>query len=161
MACYCGLEPSFAECCKPYHDGSAKPATAEALMRARYSAYVAENIDYVVATHNPDTAHEVDRDGAGKWSREADWEGLEIVATDKGGPEDDDGVVEFIARYRAGGGTVAHHERASFRRIDGDWYFIDGEIVKAKPAVRAAPKVGRNEPCPCGSGKKYKKCHGR
>ncbi|MBI4398399.1 MAG: SEC-C domain-containing protein, partial [Candidatus Omnitrophica bacterium] len=28
------------------------------------------------------------------------------------------------------------------------------------PEHRAGPKVGRNEPCPCGSGKKYKKCHG-
>jgi preprotein translocase subunit SecA len=28
-------------------------------------------------------------------------------------------------------------------------------------AVAAAPKVGRNEPCPCGSGKKYKQCHGK
>ncbi len=28
------------------------------------------------------------------------------------------------------------------------------------PYVRAVPKVGRNDPCPCGSGKKYKRCHG-
>ena len=33
-------------------------------------------------------------------------------------------------------------------------------MVKAKPVVREAPKVGRNDPCPCGSGQKYKKCHG-
>ena len=31
----------------------------------------------------------------------------------------------------------------------------------ATPFVRSQPKVGRNEPCPCGSGKKYKQCHGR
>jgi len=30
-----------------------------------------------------------------------------------------------------------------------------------KPFVRADRKVGRNEPCPCGSGKKYKHCHGK
>jgi preprotein translocase subunit SecA len=34
----------------------------------------------------------------------------------------------------------------------------DGEA--ARPMRRAEPKVGRNDPCPCGSGKKYKKCHG-
>jgi preprotein translocase subunit SecA len=34
------------------------------------------------------------------------------------------------------------------------------EAGKSKPVVRDQPKVGRNEPCPCGSGKKYKKCHG-
>jgi preprotein translocase subunit SecA len=31
---------------------------------------------------------------------------------------------------------------------------------KQETVVRAHPKVGRNDPCPCGSGKKYKKCHG-
>jgi len=34
------------------------------------------------------------------------------------------------------------------------------EAGKVKTVVRDQPKVGRNEPCPCGSGKKYKKCHG-
>ena len=32
--------------------------------------------------------------------------------------------------------------------------------VKSEP-VRVGPKVGRNDPCPCGSGKKFKSCHGR
>jgi preprotein translocase subunit SecA len=32
--------------------------------------------------------------------------------------------------------------------------------VKQEP-VKVGPKVGRNDPCPCGSGKKYKQCHGR
>ena len=35
------------------------------------------------------------------------------------------------------------------------------EPKKAQPAVRATMKVGRNEPCPCGSGKKFKHCHGK
>ncbi len=35
------------------------------------------------------------------------------------------------------------------------------EAASAQPFVRDMPKVGRNEPCPCGSGKKYKQCHGR
>ena len=45
--------------------------------------------------------------------------------------------------------------------------FIHGEVPetekkprKAKP-VRSQPTAGRNDPCPCGSGKKFKKCHGR
>jgi preprotein translocase subunit SecA len=37
----------------------------------------------------------------------------------------------------------------------------EGEPAKAQPFVRQGQKVGRNEPCPCGSGKKYKQCHGR
>jgi SEC-C motif-containing protein len=69
-------------------------------------------------------------------------------------------VVEFIAKYAIDGNDFKHHERATFRRIDGDWFYMDGDMVKPKPVVRDKPKVGRNEPCPCGSGKKYKKCHG-
>jgi preprotein translocase subunit SecA len=33
-------------------------------------------------------------------------------------------------------------------------------VLQAAPAQRAAPKIGPNDPCPCGSGKKFKKCHG-
>jgi preprotein translocase subunit SecA len=35
------------------------------------------------------------------------------------------------------------------------------ESIAAAPAKREEDKVGRNDPCPCGSGKKYKKCHGQ
>ena len=44
-----------------------------------------------------------------------------------------------------------------FARQEGEWYYVDG-IMGVRP--RTAPKIGRNDPCPCGSGKKYKKCHG-
>lgn len=40
------------------------------------------------------------------------------------------------------------HERSRFLKIDDCWFYIDG----------VQPKVGRNDPCPCGSGRKYKKC---
>jgi SEC-C motif-containing protein len=160
MQCYCGTGRDFEECCEPYLKGSAKPETAEALMRSRYSAYATDNIDYVMSTHDPATIDAVDREGAQRWARESAWQGLEIVETVAGGPGDDTGVVEFVARYESEDQAVAHHERAQFRRIDGSWFYIDGEMVKAKPTRRETPKVGRNEPCPCGSGKKYKKCHG-
>jgi uncharacterized protein YecA (UPF0149 family) len=35
-----------------------------------------------------------------------------------------------------------------------------GSDAKVETFQRNQPKVGRNDPCPCGSGKKYKKCHG-
>ena len=53
-----------------------------------------------------------------------------------------------------------HHERAQFERIEGIWYFSDGVPVTPKQFIRQQPKVGRNDPCPCGSGKKFKHCHG-
>ena len=37
---------------------------------------------------------------------------------------------------------------------------VGGDDAAVKQMRRDEPKVGRNDPCPCGSGKKYKKCHG-
>ncbi|MBT8492606.1 MAG: SEC-C domain-containing protein, partial [Deltaproteobacteria bacterium] len=71
-----------------------------------------------------------------------------------------DDIVEFIARYKARGADLHHHERSTFAQQDGEWFYRDGQIVKPKTVVKDSPKVGRNSPCPCGSGKKYKKCCG-
>jgi SEC-C motif-containing protein len=140
--------------------GERRPETAEALMRSRYAAYTMEAVDYIVDSHHPDGRGEIDRDGAAQWAREAEWLGLEVVDTTAGGVGDERGEVEFIARYKMSGGEFAHHERATFQRVDGRWFYVDGEMVKAKPVVREAPRVGRNDPCPCGSGKKFKRCCG-
>jgi preprotein translocase subunit SecA len=43
---------------------------------------------------------------------------------------------------------------------EGRDYYEPSEPVKQEP-IKVGPKVGRNDPCPCGSGKKYKQCHGR
>jgi SEC-C motif-containing protein len=130
-------------------------------MRSRYTAYTQGTIDYVVDTHDPASRDDVDRDAAGKWSESAEWLGLEIVDTEAGGEGDDAGVVEFIATYQVEGVEHKHHERSTFLRDDGRWYYKDGDMVKPRPVVRDQPKVGRNEPCPCGSGKKFKKCCGK
>jgi SEC-C motif-containing protein len=128
-------------------------------MRSRYTAFVRGDIDYIVATHAPEGAAEIDRAETEKWSRESEWLGLTIMATEAGGAGDENGIVEFVARFRAGGHDLAHRERSRFRRIDGRWFYVDGDTVKPPP-VRAEARVGRNDPCPCGSGKKYKRCHG-
>lgn len=130
-------------------------------MRSRYSAYVTGAIDYLVATHRPPSG-EIDREETERWSRQATWLGLEIRATEAGQPSDEAGVVEFVARWRQdeGGPELRHHERSRFRKLDGRWHYIDGDLVKPPPAVRGVT-VGRNDPCPCGSGQKYKRCHGR
>jgi SEC-C motif-containing protein len=155
------LGESTEKCCGRYIDGRELPPTAEALMRSRYTAYVLEKIDYIVESHNPATRSEVDPDGARNWSRAAEWHGLEISATEAGGDSDEEGVVEFVARYEMDGRMIHHRERATFQKINKRWFYLDGEMVKPKPMVREAPKVGRNDPCPCGSGKKHKKCCGR
>ncbi|HSV29430.1 MAG TPA: YchJ family metal-binding protein, partial [Candidatus Omnitrophota bacterium] len=76
-----------------------------------------------------------------------------------GGADDETGSVEYVARFKIRGQAHAHHELATFRKEDGRWLYVDGE-VNPKTAPRQVAKVGRNDPCPCGSGQKYKKCCG-
>jgi len=159
--CPCGSNRSYDDCCRPLIEGRQHAETAEALMRSRYSAFVKTEIDYLRDTIPPARQKEFNRQSAVNWSKNSEWEGLEIIETQEGGPDDEAGTVEFIARFRDKGKPVEHHEQAQFGKIDGRWYFIDGHTPKRKPAVREGPKIGRNAPCPCGSGKKYKKCCGR
>jgi SEC-C motif-containing protein len=156
----CGKGESLESCCGPYLKGEAQPATAEALMRARYAAYALGNVDYILSTHDPETAKDVDRNSTEAWSKGSTWLGLEILKTEAGGPEDVGGAVEFVARYKLKGVTVNHRERATFRKDGSRWVFVDGKDITAPPVRRQGPAVGRNDPCPCGSGKKYKKCCG-
>ncbi len=160
MTCICGKGESLETCCGPLLDGTAKPSSAEALMRSRYVAYVTGKIDYILATHHPERRQEVDRASTERWSQSAKWRGLQIVSTEEGGPEDTTGKVEFIASYSIKNMAVKHHELATFEKVDGVWYFADGQEVSTQPIVNEGPKLGRNDPCHCGSGKKYKKCHG-
>jgi SEC-C motif-containing protein len=130
-------------------------------MRSRYAAYVLGKVDHILESLHPDHRKDVDREATEAWSKSADWRGLEIVATEGGGPNDTKGTVEFIARFALKGTMQQHHERATFEKYKDRWYFVDGQIVGQKPVTREGPRVGRNDPCPCGSGKKYKKCHGQ
>jgi SEC-C motif-containing protein len=77
----------------------------------------------------------------------------------KGGPDDTEGVVEFEAQYELNGLKDTHREKARFKKTNGQWLYDEGEVSPVT-IVRAGPKIGRNEPCPCGSGKKYKHCCG-
>jgi len=156
-ACPCGSGATEDACCGPIVAGAPAP-TALALMRSRYTAYVRGAIDHVVVTHAPATRGDVDVPAATRWSRETAWQGLEILATERGGEDDADGIVEFVVRGVTAGAPFVQRERSRFARFDGHWCYVDG-VVRAVPA-RAAPAPGRNDPCPCGSGRKYKRCHG-
>ncbi|HEX3766434.1 MAG TPA: YchJ family metal-binding protein [Kofleriaceae bacterium] len=156
-ACPCGSGTELDACCGLLLDGV--PAeTALALMRSRYTAYVRGAIDYLIDTHDPSTRASVDRAGIADWSCHTEWLGLEIVDAVRGGEHDDEGVVEFIARGQTRGAPFVLRERSRFRRRDGVWYYVEGTHLR-EPA-RAPATAGRNDPCPCGSGKKYKRCHG-
>jgi SEC-C motif-containing protein len=160
-ACPCASGKDFAACCEPYVSGKAAAPTAEALMRARYTSYATGRIDFIEKTHAPESRADFDRKASEKWARESKWNGLEVVATKDGGADDAQGVVSFVARFSTGGENYEHREIATFRKEGSTWYFVDGKSPKPDTFVKTGPDVGRNDPCHCGSGKKFKKCHGK
>ena len=159
--CPCASGKTFGQCCGPILNGEHKAETAVDLMRARYSAYAVGDVKFLFASSGPEVRAEFDEKTTRDWSKSAQWQGLDIIATEKGGKDDTTGVVEFRALYTANDEFCNHHEVSNFVKEKDGWKFADGELVGEKPIVREEPKVGRNDPCPCGSGKKYKKCCGK
>ncbi|NQW01228.1 MAG: YchJ family protein [Rhodospirillales bacterium] len=156
--CPCGSAQPLEACCGPYLDGAPAP-TALSLMKSRYSAFVLGNGAYLGATLSQRQRADFDAEEFEKNAAETKWLGLEIRKVEAGGETDQTGTVEFVAKYREQKQPVVHHERATFIREDGKWVFDDC-IMNPKEPQRIVAKVGRNDPCPCGSGKKYKKCCG-
>ena len=152
--CPCGSGLKFAECCGPFLEGSRPAPTAEALMRSRYTAFAVQDVPYILRSWHRST-----RPGSLDLSDEAgfDWHGIEVLETEAGGAEDKAGVVEFIANFSGHGQDHRLHERAKFVCEEGQWLYVDGKVNPGRVPV-TSEKIGRNEPCPCGSGKKYKKC---
>ncbi len=174
MACPCGSLKGFKDCCEPLIKEKSLPDTAEQLMRSRYAAYTVGDVDYLKNTLAPESRKDFDAESTKKWAKEAQWKKLSILSTKKGTTEDTEGIVEFCAFYEYEGQDLQLHEVAKFRKDkNGQWLFMDGdshthpasenvEEAHAKPEtiVRNHPKIGRNDPCSCGSGKKFKKCCG-
>ncbi len=158
--CPCGSGQPFEACCGPIISGERPAPTAEALMRSRYSAFATGAIDYLHESLHPHHRHDHDLEATRHWAQDSEWMGLEVRHVEGGGEADQEGRVEFRATYREKGVPRAHHEVGHFARVEGRWYYVDGKLVPPETQRRAAPKVGRNDPCPCGSGKKYKKCCG-
>ena len=159
--CCCGSGLDFNDCCEPILSGARPAETAEALMRARYSAFVTKQADFLHQSLHPDHRSDHDVAATRRWAENSQWLGLEILAVNAGGKDDEEGTVEFVATYKERDLVKPHHEISTFRKLDGVWYFVDGKLIPPKTEIRNQPKVGRNDPCPCGSGKKYKKCCGR
>jgi len=157
--CPCGSEKSFGDCCGPIVSGGRPAPTAEALMRSRYTAYVLGDVAHLKRSLDQRWHASFDEEGSKEWSEKATWKGLSILST-KGGLEgDEEGEVEFVARFEMDGEDQQMRERSRFRKRGGEWRYLDGKVKSAtEPVVASGPKIGRNDPCPCGSGKKYKKC---
>jgi SEC-C motif domain protein len=119
--CPCGSGLPYDECCGRLHDGTATAATAEQLMRSRYSAFAVGDAGYLLATwHSSTRPRSLDLDRGVRWT------GLVVLATTGGSPLAAEGTVEFRAHYRAGGQAAAQHENSRFMREDGQWRYLDG-----------------------------------
>lgn len=126
MNCACGSGQSFQRCCWPFIRGIERPATAEQLMRSRYTAYTKANIGYIGQTCHGSAKAQFDPIRAKQWAKRNRWLGLTIVATERGGPNDTLGFVEFIAYYADNTGKQSLHEQSEFHKIDGVWYYVAG-----------------------------------
>ena len=154
--CHCNSDRPYAECCEPLLSGDHTALTAEALMRSRYTAYVLRDTGYLLKSWHPSTRPDKIDPAA-----IPEWHGLHIVRTEKGRESDNEGVVEFKATSFFQKIPWQLHEASRFVKEDGQWLYVDGDIKADSPPVeRRMPRVGRNDPCHCGSGKKFKKCCG-
>ena len=162
--CPCGTGFPYTDCCGPLIRGVGHADTAEDLMRSRFTAMAKNQWDYLEKTLYPG-----DRKPARRPTRQPDgidWTKLEIFDVRDGGASDDEGEVNFSAHYTENGEEKTLRETSKFIKENGRWYYSErqSKITAAiatpasQPFVRGQPKVGRNDPCPCGSKKKYKKC---
>ena len=150
--CPCGSLKDYFLCCELIISSQQNTLTAEQLMRSRYSAYVKTEIDYLIDSTHISQRHLYNKENLRQWSENSDWLKLEIINTVNGNINDITGQVEFKAYYIENDQEIIHHELSEFKKENDKWYFVSG----TKPTIKQ--KIGRNDLCLCGSGKKYKKC---
>jgi SEC-C motif-containing protein len=134
-----------------------KPApTAEILMRSRYTAYALHNSEYLLKTWDPNK-----RPRTIDFSKDqSEWQRLEIISTQKGQAKDSKGLVEFNAYYFLDGKQHILKEISRFKKQRGTWFYLDGAVRSIANNTQKSSQ-GLNAPCPCGSGKKFKRCCGK
>ena len=123
--CPCGTKVMYHDCCRPYHIGKAQPATAEKLMRARYSAFFFRLVDYLVSSTHPDVRSPDLRVELDDVVDEMMWRNLQIINKSKGTAEDKKGKVEFIAQYHHDNEFKEIHEKSRFKKYKGQWKYLD------------------------------------
>jgi|GEM_PF-52549 SEC-C motif domain protein len=153
-SCPCGSGRAFGACCGPILGRLKEAADAEELMRARFTAHCTGNYPFLHATYVGTTGRPyVAEEGtpAESWTRL-------VVHEHAPGRTTDSAYVDFSAYYTQEGHEGVLHEKAEFIRREGRWIYSRAVRLGPAPLRSAHPKVGRNDPCPCGSGKKYKRC---
>lgn len=145
--CPCGGALEYSLCCQRYLSGNELAPTPSQLMRSRYTAFVMKDADYLIKTWHPSCEPQELRQGLQQSFATTEWLGLTLFASEEG-KNPQEGYVSFVARFCEHNKNGALIERSRFLKENGQWYYIDG----------TRPLIGRNDPCPCGSGKKFKKC---
>lgn len=155
MPCPCGNNTTYQNCCQPIHQNHSLADHPEKLMRSRYSAHVLGLVDYIIQTYHPSCKAEKHRESI-QQSIELTWRKLEVIQSEILSDQTT-GFVEFKAYFEEAGQAQILHEKSRFLKEESGaeklWFYIDGEYPKTV-------KLGRNDPCHCGSGKKFKKCCG-
>jgi len=152
--CPCGSGASFAHCCQPLLEGRQAAASAVVLMRSRYCAFALGYFEYLIDTLHPEYRGDLGVAQLAEQDRHCRWLTLRVLGQRDGEPGDGAGTVHFIARYLEAGTVHELEENSGFAYHQGRWVYTLGT-----PEFRALGKPRRNDPCPCGSGKKFKQCH--
>lgn len=145
--CPCSSGKNYEVCCEIFISGKQFPPTPETLMRSRYTAYTKANVDYIALTMSGPAAFNFDKEQTAAFAKKIQWKRLKVI---KSNQEATYGTVEFLANYLIDNKPDFIYEISEFKLIDNRWFYVDGK----------SPKIGRNENCPCGSQKKFKKCCG-
>jgi len=151
--CPCGSKIKATDCCLVFINEEQKASTAELLMRSRYTAYALGYEEYILKTW-----HSSQRPASPGLGESVEWLGLKVLQASK--DKDNEAFVEFIALFSDAGKTAKMHERSRFVREQGVWFYVDGVQVESN-TLHNLKSPGRNDPCYCGSGKKFKKCCGK
>jgi SEC-C motif domain protein len=155
--CPCGSGRTFAACCEPILRQQRRAATAEELMRSRFTAHAVRDYAHLHRTFLT-TSRLPFRPEAEGDAEDLAWTRLAIHSHEVTATKPDSAFVDFSAYYTDDGVEYVIHEKSEFQRIDSEWFYTRAVRTGPAPIKAAHPKVGRNDPCPCGSGKKYKQC---
>lgn len=128
--CACGSERSFETCCEPIINGKKEAATAEELMRSRYTAFTLANGNYLMRSHHASTRPTRERKNIEKWAKSVKWVGLAVLNTQAGEINDETGYVEFKALFIENGELQHIHEKSFFQHQDGKWVYVSGVMYE-------------------------------
>lgn len=154
--CPCGSQKSYFFCCEPLITGKQSPETPEALMRTRYTAYTMANMDYIKQTMRGNALTGFQEEDAKRWAKRVHWIKLNVLQS--GIENASMGYVEFEACFVESTRLKSIHEKSEFICEEGRWYYTGGTHL---PTEHTEQMIARHTPCPCGSFRKFKNCHGK